>query len=299
VSFPDATGNGTWQGASLHKVAARLCRAPLVYERAGLGSRVLEFLPDGFIGTGTGGCERWWDLRLVKAAPGGTRVVQLEVFGEQGLTFRARPVPGGGWSGAWVDFEKCAVTLHPVRKSRKHGQKEPVPAPAVKKRGVPIRKPGSQERKKRPECKPAFHGFMASKFKMGHRLKKRKNDGKMAFGDEKKRSESGSEAFRDENKRSRSGSEAFRDEKKRSRSGSETLRDVGKHPKLGSEAFRDERKRSQSGSEAFRDEKKRSQSGPKAVQDVAKRVRNDREPVRDTPGRRRKVRKHCLAPNAY
>ena len=132
-----------WERAKAAKallpVAARLCRAPLEYVRAGLGSRPLEFRGDGTIGTGAAGCERWWDLRLVKV-PGGTRrsarvgggraeeagheaqeearaerrappVVQLEVFGEKGLTFRARPARGGGWRGAWVGFEQCKVRL--------------------------------------------------------------------------------------------------------------------------------------------------------------------------------------------
>ncbi|MEO6784629.1 MAG: hypothetical protein ABI318_00745 [Chthoniobacteraceae bacterium] len=99
----------------LRALAAKLCRAPLDYVRLGHGTRPLEFCPDGSIGLGAEDCERWWDLRLVKTAPGSARTVQLEVFGQQGLTFRARRASAAGqWRGAWVAFERCKVTLRPI-----------------------------------------------------------------------------------------------------------------------------------------------------------------------------------------
>ena len=116
-----------WDAANapkpLRTVAARLCRAPLDYLRAGLGSRLLTFRPDGTIGHGAAKCERWWDLRLVKPVGRGDRKVQLEVFGQQGLTFRARPARGGGWRGAWVGFERTEVTLRPIRLGQKQAEK--------------------------------------------------------------------------------------------------------------------------------------------------------------------------------
>ncbi len=113
--------------AILRRAAAWLSRAPLTYERLGLGSRTLELLPDGTIGTGAGGCERWWDLRLVKTAPAGERRVQLEVFGEKGLTFRARPVPRGEWRGAWVGYERGAVVLRMEEIPTLNGQPRKTP----------------------------------------------------------------------------------------------------------------------------------------------------------------------------
>jgi hypothetical protein len=259
----------------LHAVAARLCRAPLYYIRAGLGHRPMEFRPDGTIGTGAAACERWWDLRLVKPVAGGVRKVQLEVFGQQGLTFRARPARGG-WRGAWVAFERSAVFLRPIRKAPKSAAKAP--------EGIREMKNGEKGRKK----------------PFGH-VPKCSRSGSEAPRDVKKRSRSGSEALRDVKKRSRSGSEALWDVRKRSRSGSETLRDMENRVQSGSEALRDMGKRDQSGSEALRDVRKRSQSRSEAVGDVPKRLltpqntvrevpkrpRNGREPVRNPPGRRR------------
>ena len=100
---------------TLRKLAAKLCRDPLDYVRAGHGSRPMEFCPDGTIGHGSAACERWWNLRVAKAAPGGARAVQLEVFGEAGLTFRVRRTSSGEWHGAWVAYERSKVTLRPIR----------------------------------------------------------------------------------------------------------------------------------------------------------------------------------------
>ena len=102
----------------LRTLAAKLCRAPLDYLRTGHGTRPLKFLPDGTIGLGKADCERWWDLRLIKTTPGSPRTIQLEVFGKQGLTFRARPIlrgkAKGQWQGAWVAFEQAKITLSPT-----------------------------------------------------------------------------------------------------------------------------------------------------------------------------------------
>ncbi len=91
----------------LHKTAEELCGREWFYERLGLDGRPMTFLRDGRIGTGNAGCEQWWDVRQVEGAEG----TLLEVFGQQGLTFRARRERVGEWKGAWVGYEKAAVRL--------------------------------------------------------------------------------------------------------------------------------------------------------------------------------------------
>jgi hypothetical protein len=249
----------------LHAVAARLCRAPLDYVRAGLGSRLLEFRPDGTIGTGAAGCERWWDLRLVKV-PGGTRrsarvgggealatgpeappeacaerhappVVQLEVFGQQGLTFRARPVRGGGWRGAWVAYERTEVNLRPTYKGPKRAKRVEF---------------GRQEGR---------NGEKSGKGPVFHVPK------------------------RDRNVR-----EPVRDVPKRQRNGREPVGDVPKHPRNGREAVGDVPKRQPNVRKAVGDVSKRQRNGRKPVGDAPKRPRNDREAGGDVPKRPRNDR---------
>ena len=103
---------------ALRTLAAELCRAPVGYERVGLGGRELELRGDGTVGAGAAGCERWWDLRVVKTTPGEARTVQLEIFGEQGLTCRVRQDGAGVWRGAWVVYERCAVELRVGRRAK-------------------------------------------------------------------------------------------------------------------------------------------------------------------------------------
>ena len=43
------------------------------------------------------------------------RDVELQVYGEQGLTFRAHINGGGNWHGRWAIFEKAEVVLTPVK----------------------------------------------------------------------------------------------------------------------------------------------------------------------------------------
>jgi hypothetical protein len=95
------------QDEGLQRAARELCGREWFYERLGLDGRPMAFLPDGRIGTGSAGCEQWWDVRRTE----GTEGAQLEVFGQQGLTFRARRARAGEWKGAWVGYEKAAVRL--------------------------------------------------------------------------------------------------------------------------------------------------------------------------------------------
>ncbi len=108
-----------WQpmqaAVELRKLAAKLCLAPLDYVRSGHGSRPMEFCPDGSIGCGSAACERWWNLRVTKPVRGRARAVELEVFGETGLTFRARQTRNGQWQGAWLAHERTKITLRPIR----------------------------------------------------------------------------------------------------------------------------------------------------------------------------------------
>ena len=105
----------------LRRLAVKLCHAPLDYVRTSHGTRPLEFRADGTIGDGAAACERWWDLRMGKAMPGSsTRTVQLEVFGENGLTFRACQTRAGHWCGAWLAYERSKVTLRPIRPKTLH-----------------------------------------------------------------------------------------------------------------------------------------------------------------------------------
>ncbi len=99
--------------AEMRTVAAELCGTRWNYERVGMGARHLEFLPDGTIGRGAAGCERWWNL--ARGANGEPPAVSLLVAGERGVTFRAERNGDGAWSGAWVVFEKAAVRISAVR----------------------------------------------------------------------------------------------------------------------------------------------------------------------------------------
>lgn len=113
-----------WDGdksdRELQEIAADLCEGPWNYERVGLGTRQLEFLPDGTIGRGAARCERWWNLE--KGVDGEHATVSLLVAGERGVTFRTQQNGDGAWAGAWADFEKAAVRLSPARKAVCCGQ---------------------------------------------------------------------------------------------------------------------------------------------------------------------------------
>lgn len=81
-----------------------------LYDRVGLGLREIEFRPDGTIGKGSAGCERFWRVWHEYGRP------MLGVFGNAGgearvtMTFRAWP-DGDGWHGRWLRFERCEVHL--------------------------------------------------------------------------------------------------------------------------------------------------------------------------------------------
>jgi hypothetical protein len=140
----------------LRKVAAWLCEDCWNYQRIGLDARRIVFQPDGTIGDGAAGCERWWTLLSVDGSisrrgkenrprlkteesqqPGSKvsddakspSLFELQVFGEQGLTFRAHINGDGNWHGRWEVFEKAEVVL----------KKMPLPAKKKKKKGNVVR----------------------------------------------------------------------------------------------------------------------------------------------------------------
>ena len=107
---------------ALLAVAAGLCERAWSYQRVGLDVRELVFLPDGTVGAGAAGCERWWTVKEMTNDEGRmTKVahVELQVYGEQGLTFRAHINGGGNWHGRWEVFEKAEVVLSTVRGERR------------------------------------------------------------------------------------------------------------------------------------------------------------------------------------
>ena len=253
----------------LRTLAAKLCRAPLEYARAGLGTRTLDFRPDGTIGTGTAGCERWWDLRLVK---GGTRrsarvgggkngpgtveppearaerrappTVQLEVFGENGLTFRAHPIRGGSWKGAWVAFERCKMTLRPIRARKKSAQNGEL---------------GRQEDR---------NGKSAGKAAVFH-VETSKRNGREAVGDVPKCQPNNGEPVQDMPKSHRNSRKRNGDATPRPKNGRKTVGDVPKSERSIPEAVLDEAGRRRINPPAIRDTDKHPRNGRKAVGDAA------------------------------
>lgn len=108
--------------AELKAVADSLCDGAWWYDRAGLEGRKMVFLPDGSIGDGAAGCERVWTVRAMRDTGCEMRDAQaweLQVFGEHGLTLKARLEGDGVWRGAWVVFEKGAVVFRRIREKSK------------------------------------------------------------------------------------------------------------------------------------------------------------------------------------
>ena len=104
--------------AALRAIARALCSRRWDYARMGLDARPIRFLPDGSVGEGAAGCERWWNLCRPHQGRGTAHAVQLEVFGSGGLTFHARRLGRAGWRGAWVIFECNPIRLMPLAPSR-------------------------------------------------------------------------------------------------------------------------------------------------------------------------------------
>ena len=130
----------------MRATARALCSRRWHYERMGLDARTIRFLPDGSVGEGAAGCERWWNLRRMPNLRDRPGPLEIEVFGEDGLTFRARRTGRMGWRGAWVIFERAPVVLKPIPAPRLRAEKRALPprhVPPTNERGtrIPPRKP--------------------------------------------------------------------------------------------------------------------------------------------------------------
>lgn len=120
--------------AELQAVATNICKGRWKYTRVGLDAREIVFLPDGTIGEGAAGCEKWWTVKQLTSersdiTQGANDIgpmtemskLELQVYGEQGLTFRAVVNGDGNWHGRWEVYEKAEVVLarHPIRRKAK------------------------------------------------------------------------------------------------------------------------------------------------------------------------------------
>lgn len=83
-----------------------------VYEREGLDARPMRLLDDQRIGRGLMKMEVGWDVFIDEAGP------LLMISSLEGApTAMLRPAEAGAWSGRWLDYERCPVSLTPVEAS--------------------------------------------------------------------------------------------------------------------------------------------------------------------------------------
>jgi len=79
------------------------------YHRIGHDERELELLPDGSIGVGAGGAEKYWELR------NGSGIPRLTIQGDYGEICALQLERDGCWRGRWLQFEKMPVEMIPRR----------------------------------------------------------------------------------------------------------------------------------------------------------------------------------------
>jgi glycosyltransferase involved in cell wall biosynthesis len=91
------------------EAARELTRLVFKYHRVGYDQRTMTFLPDGSIGKGAAGCERYWDLKLDKKEG-----LVLEISSGWELTCRLHRNEAGTWSGRWLHHEQMPVRLSPI-----------------------------------------------------------------------------------------------------------------------------------------------------------------------------------------
>jgi hypothetical protein len=85
-----------------------LCRT-YDYNRVGYDRRPMEFLSDGTIGTGSAGCELFWDLRAQNDS------IMLKIFSDEELTCTLVMDALGSWRGNWIQHEKMPIILSPLQ----------------------------------------------------------------------------------------------------------------------------------------------------------------------------------------
>jgi glycosyltransferase involved in cell wall biosynthesis len=89
-------------------VAKKIIRPEFEYCRVGYDSRKMTFLPDGRVGEGAGGGERFWDIKKSKGS------VLLELSSGASVTCRLRQTQDGSWKGRWLRHEKMPIQLSPL-----------------------------------------------------------------------------------------------------------------------------------------------------------------------------------------
>lgn len=88
-----------------------LLKGSFVYRRVGYDQRTMCFFSDGVIGKGSGGCERFWDLREDDG------VFYLSIFSGNGdLTCKLQRCDDGIWKGQWEKYEKMPIEIIPQEK---------------------------------------------------------------------------------------------------------------------------------------------------------------------------------------
>ena len=91
------------------RLAADLMQGKFEYQRVGYDKRTMEFLPNGWIGKGAGGCEMFWDIKTE-----GNRVY-MEISSARTLTCQLKRLPNGYWSGRWIHYEKMPILIRPLK----------------------------------------------------------------------------------------------------------------------------------------------------------------------------------------
>jgi ADP-heptose:LPS heptosyltransferase len=86
-------------------VAIELIRGTYAYGREGHHLRRLEFLSNGKIGEGSGGCEVYWDVKEVDGK------INLYIFSERQLTCIQERLKKNIWIGRWFRFKQMPTRL--------------------------------------------------------------------------------------------------------------------------------------------------------------------------------------------
>lgn len=87
-------------------VATELMHGIFAYGREGHNSRRLEFLSDGRIGEGAGGCEVYWDVKEVEGK------INLYISSERQLTCILERLKKNIWIGQWFRFKQMPMKLY-------------------------------------------------------------------------------------------------------------------------------------------------------------------------------------------
>lgn len=82
-----------------------------LYERVGLGSRILELKSNGEVGEGKAKCERRWSVRIIDDTPTIVVIGAAHKDSEIAMFFAKDSGDGKRFDGRWTAFEKCPVIL--------------------------------------------------------------------------------------------------------------------------------------------------------------------------------------------